>query len=121
MRAMTHNFPCRIRRDGKWLTITPVGYLNDQGGAAMNDTIQNTDITGVELVLFDFGECTLANSQGIASILDHCDRFSEQCHLKIAFCRMSPLLKEAFSLVGLMDMVSAFGTEQEARSALSHG
>lgn len=118
---MTNNFACRIQRDGSWLKITPVGYLNDQGGTVMNETILNTDITGVEFALFDFGDCSLANSQGIACLLDHCDRFSDQNLIKIAFCRLSPLLKEAFSLVGLLDMVTAYSTEQEARSALSHG
>lgn len=118
---MTTNFACRTRKDGAWLIIAPVGYLNDQGGTVMNDVIGAIDLAGITTVLFDFGECTLANSQGIACLLDHCDRFAEEFQLKLVFCRLSPLLREAFSLVGLMEMVSTFGTEQEARSALGHG
>ena len=118
---MTNSSACRMHRDGSWLIITPAGYLNDQAGASLNALFKSSDLSGIKVVLFDFGEALIVNSQGIACLLDNCDALIEERQMKIAFCRMPPLIREAFSLVGLLEMVSAHGTEQEARSAIGHG
>ncbi|HEY9072113.1 MAG TPA: hypothetical protein VIV61_17775 [Candidatus Ozemobacteraceae bacterium] len=118
---MTNSSECRMHRDGSWLIVTPAGYLNDQAGAKLNILLGSANFDGIRVVLFDFGETLLVNSQGIACLLDNCDALVDTRNLKVAFCRMPALVKEAFSLVGLLELVSAFGTEQEARSALGHG
>jgi len=109
-----------MHRDGSWLIVTPAGYLNDQAGATLNTVFKTSDLSGIKVVLFDFGETVIVNSQGIACLLDNCDALIEEHQVKIAFCRMPQLVKEAFSLVGLLEMASTHGTEQEARSALGH-
>ncbi|HOY67941.1 MAG TPA: hypothetical protein PLP29_13720 [Candidatus Ozemobacteraceae bacterium] len=118
---MTNSSECRMHRDGTWLIITPVGYLNDQAGSKLNTLIGSVHFEGIRVVLFDFGETLLVNSQGIACLLDNCDALVDTRNLKVAFCRMPALVREAFSLVGLLELVSSFGTEQEARSALGNG
>jgi anti-anti-sigma regulatory factor len=100
------------------LIIRPAGYLNDIGGARMREAAIAQDPAGIRVVLFDFSESTHVNSYGISTVLDVADNFLQDEEVRVAFCRLSPLLKEAFRLVGLNQLGPVFSTEEEARAQM---
>ncbi len=109
---------CRIWVDRNWMVIRPRGYLNDEGGAEMQRMMKLQVLEGIEVVLFDFTDTLHVNSVGIGAILDICDSILDFREIPIAFCRLSPLTRDAFTLAGLSSIGDFFADEGEARARL---
>ena len=106
---------CLVKIDPPWLVVTPKGYFNDLMGKQLNDQIGKSPPAGEKALMFDFSDCPVVNSTGLAAMLDACETFQEEFHLNIGFCKLSNLLLEAFQIAGMNQVGTMFATVEEAK------
>lgn len=106
---------CLVKCDPPWLLITPKGYFSDLMGQKLNELVGKKPPAGVKAMIFDFSECPVVNSTGLAALIDVCENFHEEHQVEVGFCRMSNLLLEAFQIAGMNQVGTMFATVEEAK------
>ncbi len=115
---MPENPSCQARRDGDLLIFEPVGYLDDARGIELKRVYAKAQLAGLKGVLFDFGKCIHINSTGIACLMEVCENLVDSRGVKVGFCKISPIMREAFDIVGFGQFVEMFIDEAEGRRGL---
>lgn len=104
---------CSIHRKDGLLILRLKGYLNEDGRNIIRQIMAKLSFNGIKQVLFNMSECLHINSAGISSLIDAADVLGER-EIMISFCNLTPLMKEAFRMVGLVILSKTFETEKEA-------
>jgi len=106
---------CNVKADPPWLMISISGYFSDILGKKLTEAAREAPLDGVRFVIFDFSDCPVVNSTGLAALICACEVFQDEHHLEVGFCRMSNLLLEAFQISGMNQVGALFATVEEAK------
>jgi anti-anti-sigma factor len=113
------NFTVETQNVNETLIVRPVGYVDDVGGAALCEAIQENLAKDAKNVVINFSKTPVINSQGIAQIIEIAEIVIDEVGGELAFVGMSELSKGVFKMVGLLEMAGLFETEEEAVQELS--
>lgn len=107
-------FSCTTETKERLLIVHLKGYFDDEGGAELKRIVSATPLKGLKGVVFDFAQCLHANSSGISFLVDVVISLGEDGQLEVGLCAMTPLLGEAFRMVGLSRLARVFSGVDEA-------
>lgn len=107
-------FACTTEKKNQILIVHFKGYFDEEGGAGFKQQMATTSLDGLKGVVLDFSDCLHANSSGISFLVDVVINLGDESRLDSAFCGLSPLLSEAFRMVGLTRLSRVFSTLAEA-------
>lgn len=107
-------FTCATEVRDRILVVRGQGYLDESGGEDLKQTIMNCALAEVKGVVVDFARCIHANSSGISCLVDLVIGLGDERQLEVGFCGLSPLLSEAFRMVGLTRLARVFSGVDEA-------
>jgi stage II sporulation protein AA (anti-sigma F factor antagonist) len=115
---MSPNTKLLTRDEGETLVVYVGGYLNSFLGEEV-ERIVGTQFQGrMRRLLLNFGQTRMVNSIGISYIIGVVEKVM-QGDGQLAFCEVSRINRDLFSVTGLSKYVRSFDTEQEALAFLS--
>lgn len=100
-------------KDGVYI-IRSCGYLDESGGAAVFAAVQEAIPDGYQKFILNLQESPVINSQGIAQIIELSEIIVDEKNGELAFVGLSELTSGVFKMVGLLQMGTAYSTEEAA-------
>lgn len=104
---------------GSICVLRPVGYVDENGGAALFDSVEKALEEGSKKILLNFTDSPVINSQGIAQLIEMAEIIVDEKGGDLAFCGLSELSHSVFKMVGLLQMGDAYEDEKEALNYLA--
>ncbi len=111
-------FTCATEVRDQILIVRGQGYLDDTGGEDLKQVVMSASLAGIKGVVVDFTKCIHANSSGISCLVDLVINLGDDKQLEVGLCGLSPLLAEAFRMVGLTRLARVFSGVDEAMRGL---
>ncbi len=103
----------KTRREGETVVIYISGYLNSLLGEEVERAVSEALAGGVRRILLHFGETRLINSIGISIIIGIVEKVREEGGT-LAFCSLTKIHRELFTMTGVSRYFHVFPTEEEA-------
>ena len=72
---------------------------------------------GVRSLVLNLEKSRIANSMGIAILIERIEKMREQ-NGKVAFCCVTPTLAKTFQIMGLLKVAEIYVSENEAMQAI---
>jgi len=113
------NFSIKTDKKNGVFIIRSCGYLDEKGGAAVFSAVQEALPEGYQKFILNLHESPVINSQGIAQIIELSEIIVDEKNGEIAFTGLSELTSGVFKMVGLMQMGSAYPSEDEALAGMA--
>ena len=116
------NESCRVEavRDGAAAVVRTDGYINREGGEEIERCIQLLLDDGVTHIILNLERTKIVNSIGISILIEVLEKMMDRKGT-LAFCRLTPTIDKTFRIMGLAQYAGMYGTEEEARAALTPG
>jgi len=107
-------FSCQTEEQGKVYVIRSTGYLDELGGASVQQHVLDALPKGFRHFVLNFAQSPVINSQGIAQLIEVTETVVEEKNGGLAFVGLNELTNGVFKMVGLLKMGQAFSTEEAA-------
>ena len=107
-------FTCQTAEQGKVFIIRSNGYLDESGGACVQQHVLDALPKGFRHFVLNLAGSPVINSQGIAQIIELTETVVEEKSGGLAFVGLNELTSGVFKMVGLLQMGDSFATEDEA-------
>ena len=116
------NESCRVEsvRDGSVAVVRTDGYINREGGEEIERCIQLLLDGGVTQIILNLGKTKIVNSIGISILIEVLEKMMDRKGT-LAFCHLTPTIDKTFRIMGLAQYAGMYGSEEEARAALTPG
>lgn len=108
------NFSIKTDNKNGVYIIRSCGYLDETGGATVFAAVQEALPEGYQKFILNLHESPVINSQGIAQIIELSEIIVDEKNGEIAFVGLSGLTSGVFKMVGLLQMGTAYPTEEAA-------
>ncbi len=95
------------------------GYLASEGGQQLKDQVGVLLTGSCSNIIFDFSECSIISSPGVAAIFDSICRIQEDFHGECVIMGLDKTKRNFLTMTGVLPMVEAVDTLEEAIEALS--
>lgn len=99
--------------------IRPVGYVDENGGIAIGQAVDELFNEGVVNILLDFTEAPVINSMGIARLIELAEIIVDEKGGNLGYTGLSEVSFGVFKMVGLLAMGDVFSDEKKALEKLS--
>lgn len=96
------------------------GYFTLETGDELQEKAREAFRRGRLRFVFDFSKCELINSPGVAGMMDLCLRILDDFRGKAVICGLDELKNSVFKMVGILPLVEAAETVDEAIDILNH-
>ncbi|PKL50293.1 MAG: hypothetical protein CVV42_03295 [Candidatus Riflebacteria bacterium HGW-Riflebacteria-2] len=112
------NFTVKTENNSDIFIVRSSGYLDESGGAAVFEAVQNTLPDDCHKVILNLKDSPVINSQGIAQLIELSEIIVDDKGGELAFVGLSDLTYGVFKMVGLLQMGNPFESESEAIEAM---
>ncbi len=97
--------------------VAAAGYINNEGGQAIADAVDELVASGCRTILIDLEGTRIINSIGISILLEILDRLMESGGT-MAFCNLTPTIAKTFEIMGLVQYAKIFPDRAAALAGL---
>ena len=101
--------------------VKPRGYIDEISGVDLRTLVIDNYLSGNVSVILDFSGASHINSAVITNLIEICDYSLDSCPDALIFCGLSPLMREAFEVVGIDSLVKILKDEKTARGFFLSG
>ena len=115
---MSPNTKILTKDEGGTLVVYVEGYLNSFLGEEVEKIVGSRFEGGARRLLLNFGQTRMVNSIGISYIIGVVEKVMKR-EGRMAFCEVSRINRDLFTVTGLSKYVRSFDTEREALEFLS--
>jgi anti-anti-sigma factor len=100
------------------LIISPSGYVNNVGGAAIAQEFQRHFGSGVRQVIINLANSKVVNSVGMSFLIEIIERLSESGG-RLIFTNLDPAVEKMLAIMGLFGYAGKERTVEDALNTLS--
>lgn len=112
-------FTCQADSQGTVCIVRSSGYLDEQGGQMIRETVEKWFPKGFRHFVLNFKGSPVINSQGIAQIIELTEIVVEERKGGLAYVGLNELTMGVFRMVGLLKIGQAYPDEASAIAALT--
>lgn len=119
MEQQDQTFTINVTERQEIVVMAIGGYFTMETGDELQERAREAFRRGRLRFVFDFTNCELINSPGVAGMMDLCLRILDDFRGKAVICGLDELKNSVFKMVGILPLVDVAGTLDEAIAFLT--